>query len=152
MNNKGFIFVEVLVGLFLLGVAIVTYYPIINTSIYNLQLSKNRMEMINIAESTIEQLKSFSYDNTKEDEYLFDIQLISLINELIDKESSTINLPVNKSNNQWNYTCIIQKEEKLKNLLRIKVTISPIQKEQRLNDVVIEAFMPIPSKKENKYK
>ena len=40
MNNKGFTFIEILVGLFLLGLITVTCYPILNTSIHNLQLSK----------------------------------------------------------------------------------------------------------------
>ncbi|QQY80598.1 prepilin-type N-terminal cleavage/methylation domain-containing protein [Keratinibaculum paraultunense] len=151
MNNKGFTFIEILVGLFLLGLLTVTYYPIINTSIYNLQLSKNKMEMINIAESTIEQLKSFNYNKTKEDEYLFDMQTISLINELVNKKSHTISLPLNKNDNHWGYTCIIQKEEKLKNFWKIRVTVSSIQKEQKLENVTIEAFMALPSKKENKF-
>ncbi len=150
MNNKGFTFIEILVGLFLLGLITVTCYPILNTSIHNLQLSKNKMEMINIVESTIEQLKSFSYDKTKEDEYLFDMQLISLMNELVDKESVVINLPLDKNSKQWKYICTIYKEEKAPNFWEIIVSVSFVNNEKRVNDVTIQAFMPIPPKQENK--
>ena len=108
------------------------------------------MEMINIVESTIEQLKSFSYDKTKEDEYLFDMQLISLMNELVDKESVVINLPLDKNSKQWKYICTIYKEEKAPNFWEIIVSVSFVNNEKRVNDVTIQAFMPIPPKQENK--
>lgn len=146
MNKKGFLLVEILMGLFLLGLITVSCLPILNTALRNLQLSKDKMEMIYIAESAIEQLKSFDYNSTQKDEYLFDIQLIELADSLMDEEQVTIVLPLNTDNSQWKYLCTIHKEKDFSELWKISVEVSPIDKEQRLKDVTIVAFMPIPQK------
>lgn len=150
MYKKGFILVEVLIGLFLLGLIIITCFPILNTSLHNLQLSKEKMEMVYIAESTIEQLKSFNYNSNREDEYLFDVQLTYLMDRLMAKESVSINLPLDKNNQQWKYICTIRKEEKSPNFWKIIVSVSSINEEKRLNDVTIQAFMSISPKYEDK--
>lgn len=149
MCKNGFILVEVLMGLLLLGLIIMTCFPILNTSLYNLQLSKQKMEMIYIAESTIEQLKSFNYNSNREDEYLFDTQLIYIMERLMEQDPITINLPQNIDNQQWKYICTIYKEEESPNFWKIRVSVSSINEGQRLNDVTIQAFMPILSREEN---
>lgn len=106
--------------------------------------------MVYIAESTIEQLKSFNYNSNREDEYLFDVQLTYLMDRLMAKESVSINLPLDKNNQQWKYICTIHKEEKSPNFWKIIVSISSINEEKRLNDVTIQAFMSISPKHEGK--
>ena len=79
MNNKGFLLIQNLLGLFLLGLVVLVCLSTLNSAIYNLGLTKTKMEMIYTAESIIEQIKSFDYNNTEDTEFIFDMQLIELI-------------------------------------------------------------------------
>ena len=86
MRKKGFLLIGVLMGLFLLGLITVTCLPILNTTSNNLKLAKDKMDMVFIAESTIEQIKAFDYSRTKEDEYLYGMGLVELIQILKDED------------------------------------------------------------------
>lgn len=143
MDKKGFLLIQVLLGLFLLGLVIVTCLPILNAAVNNLTLAKTKMEMIFIAESIIEQIKSFDYDNTEESEFIFDIQLTELMEMLGEENEINTLLPVNKNRKEHKYLCNIYKIED-ENLWKLKVNISPINEVKNITHVEIMAFLPIP--------
>ena len=103
-------------GLFLFGIVTTTCLPILNTSLNNLRLTKNKMDMVFIVESTIEQIKSFNYNSYDEDEYLFDMKLIDLIDILKEEDLVTIVLPLDMKENSFPYICTIYKENNCNNL------------------------------------
>ena len=149
MREKGFLLIEVLMGLFLLGLITVTCLPILNTASNNLRLTKDKMDMVFIAESTIEHIKSFDYSRTKEDEYLYGIRLIELIQILKDEDPATIALSLDVGDNNFKYFCTIYKENSSKDLWKLWVEILPFEEGRRISSVKIKAFMPIPQENEN---
>ena len=149
MREKGFLLIEVLMGLFLLGLITVTCLPILNTASNNLRLVKDKMDMLFIAQSTVEHIKSFDYNRTKEDEYLHGVRLIELIDILKDEDPATIELPLDICDNNFKYLCTIYKENNSKNLWKIWVKVLPFEEERGISNVEIVAFMPIPKDEEN---
>ncbi len=100
--------------------------------------------MVFIAESTIEQIKSF--ENTwDEDEYLFHMPLIDLMELFSNQSSVSITLPSNLEESSQ-YKCTIYKENFDKNLWKIHIIISPTMEDNRVKDVSIWFFMPVPKK------
>ena len=140
MNKKGFLLVEVLMGLFLLGIINVTCLPILSTAMHNMILSKQKIDMLFIAESTIEQIKSFDYSQPNE-QWLFDIRLNELIDMFNDKDSVNISLPLDRENSSYKYNCTIHKENNSNDLWEIRAEVSPIKKEKKIKDVTIIAFV-----------
>ena len=146
MKQKGFLLIEVLMGLFLLGLITVTCLPILNTTSNNLGLIKGKMDMVFIAESTMEQIKAFDPTRTRENEYLYGMQLVELMQILKDQDPAVIVLPLNISDNNYKYICNIYKENHNENLWKIRVKVLPFEEERRISDVEIEAFVPSPQK------
>jgi len=146
MNKKGFVLIRVLLGLFLLGLVTVTCFPILNTSLNNIQLVNIKMDMIYIAESVIEQIKSFDYSNIIDEEFIFDLQLVKLIEILEEKSQVDICLPLNPAEDEYKYFCNISKSE-VDNIWRIEVNISPIKEVKGIKDVNLMAILPAPKKK-----
>lgn len=58
MKNKGLIFLDIVIGLFMIGLIVVVSFPILNLINKSFVTSKTTTEMIYLAESTIETLKS----------------------------------------------------------------------------------------------
>ncbi|NLW22388.1 MAG: type II secretion system protein [Tissierellia bacterium] len=144
MKKKGFLLIEILMGLFLLGIVSVTCLPILNAGIDNIKLNRKKVDMVFIAESTIEQIKSF--ENTwDEDEYLFHMPLIDLMELFSNQSSVSITLPSNLEESSQ-YKCTIYKENFDKNLWKIHIIISPTMEDNRVKDVSIWFFMPVPKK------
>lgn len=148
MREKGFLLIEVLTGLFVLGLITVTCLPILNATLYNLELIKYKMDMVFIAESTIEQIKAFDYNKTGEDEYLYGIELVELIQMLKDEDPAVITLPLNIDHENFKYTCAIYKENNNESLWKIRVKVLSFERERNIKDVEIQAFMPIPQEED----
>ena len=145
MNKSGFLLIHTLLGLFLLGLVTVTCLPILDTALNNFGLVNIKMDMIYIAESIIEQIKSFDYDNMVEEEFIFDLQLVKLIEILEEKSQVDICLPLNLDEEEYKYFCKIHKSE-VDNLWEIEVNISPIKEVRGIKDVNLKAILPIPKK------
>ena len=145
MNKSGFVLMHVLLGLFLLGLVTVTCLPILNTSLNNFQLVNIKMDMIYVAESVIEQIKSFDYSNVTDEEFIFDLQLVKLIEIFEEKSEVDICLPLNLDNEEYKYFCNISKNE-IDNIWRIEINISPIKEVKGIKDVNLTAILPAPKK------
>ncbi|NMB07914.1 MAG: hypothetical protein GX981_05970 [Tissierellia bacterium] len=143
MNNKGFLLIQNLLGLFLLGLVVLVCLSTLNSAIYNLGLTKTKMEMIYTAESIIEQIKSFDYNNTEDTEFIFDMQLIELIETLKNQEEASIFLPLDMENLEYKYICHIYKIEK-DNLWEVMISITSKNEVKNINNVEIMALLPIP--------
>ena len=143
MNNKGFLLIQNLLGLFLLGLVVLVCLSTLNSAIYNLGLTKTKMEMIYTAESIIEQIKSFDYNNTEDTEFIFDMQLIELIETLKKQEEASIFLPLDMENLEYKYICHIYKIEK-DNLWEVMISITSKNEVKNINNVEIMALLPIP--------
>ncbi len=145
MNKRGILLIHVLLGLFLLGLVTVTCLPILNTALNNFRLVNIKKDMIFIAESVIEQIKSFDYNNTIDEEFIFDLQLVELIEILEETDQVDICLPLNLDEEEYKYFCKIYKN-KVDNLWEIEVSISPVKEIKGIKDVKIIAILPIPKK------
>lgn len=139
MDNKGFTLIEVILALFLLGIIVATFLPLINTALVNIKLTNERYHMILLAESIIEQLINFNYEGS-ENIYILDMKLVDIIDMLCESDEVNISLPKNRKNEQWNYTCNIYKNNFNENLWDITVKIS-YHGEKRIKDVVLQAYM-----------
>lgn len=144
MNKKGFILIEVLMGLTLLAIVTITCLPIMTTAFNNLMLAKEKTKMVFVAESIIEEIKSFDYNSTQEGEYLFDIKLIDLIDKLENEDSIIVKLPLDIENSNFKYRCTIYKEDNFENLWKVQVEISLPNERRKVKNVSIVAYIPKP--------
>jgi type II secretory pathway pseudopilin PulG len=149
MGEKGFLLIEVLIGLFLFGIIVVICLPILGNSLGNIRLVKTKMDMVYVAESTMEQIKSFDYNFLKGDEYIFDMLLIELIDILMEGDSTSITLPLDEKDGSSLYTCTIYKENYDKNLWKVWIEVSPLEEANKIKNVKVVTIMPIPSQEEN---
>lgn len=112
MKRKGLIFLDIIIGLFIIGLVIVVSFPIFNLTNESFKKSKDTTEMIYISEATIESLKSkdqVSLDflenlekkNSLEYPYLEDDKYISRV-ELLDENEDLwfLNVRVGKKNDE----------------------------------------------------
>ncbi|CCQ95984.1 hypothetical protein CULT_340029 [[Clostridium] ultunense Esp] len=147
MNKKGFLLVEILMGLFLLGIIAITCLPILNIGIDNIRMTKDKMDMLLIAESIIEQIKAFDYSWT-DDEYVLDMNLQMLIDMFNDSDTIVIRLPLGNNNQEFDYYCTIYKENNSDDLWELNVEVVPIKESKRIKNVNIKTFVSIPKKDE----
>ena len=149
MGEKGFLLIEVLIGLFLFGIIVVICLPILGNSLGNIRLVKTKMDMVYVAESTMEQIKSFDYNFLKGDEYIFDMLLIELIDILMEGDSTSITLPLDEKDGSSLYTCTIYKENYDKSLWKVWIEVSPLEEANKIRNVKVVTIMPIPSQEGN---
>lgn len=57
MKRRGFIFLDILVGLFIIGLIVVVSFPILDLTQKSFKKSEELMEMIYVSETTVESLK-----------------------------------------------------------------------------------------------
>lgn len=113
--KKGYFFIEILVGLSILGLIATTTLPILNMSIDNFNRIKDKSEMNYIAEYVIEKFKT-------KDDYI--LELMSQLEGLpmVDyKDDSIDNLK---------YICSIIKTSNSDKLLEFKVRVNKIGQEK----------------------
>lgn len=144
MDSRGFILIEVLTGLFFTGLVAVTCLPILSTAAYQLKLAKDKTDMVYMAESVIEEIKSFDDSLKKDDEYIYDIRLADLIEKLKEEDSVSIQLPLNMKPNNPEHMCIISKNYVDTDLWKIQVKILLAKEGKGIRDVEVTAYMPIP--------
>lgn len=148
MGKRGFLLIGALMGLFIMGLVTVTCIPIINSTLMNIDLVKDKTNMMLVAESIIEQIKSFDYGTASKDESLYGMNLTNIIEMLKNEDSVKITLPLDKDYENFEYRCIIYKENKDGSIWRIWVTVISPKGAKNIEDVEIQAFMPIPREKD----
>ncbi|NLJ78033.1 MAG: type II secretion system protein [Tissierellia bacterium] len=144
MNTRGFFLIEVLMGLFLIGLITVSCLPILGTASHQLRLAKDKMDMIFMAESIIERIKSFDYPPNGDDVYIYDMRLADLIETFKEEDPVEVQLPLDAKSSSPRYLCIIYKENMDGALWKIRVEISLPKEANKITDVEIMANMPIP--------
>lgn len=142
MNNKGFTLIEAILGLSLLGIIVVTLLPLINATLENINKSNERMHMVLLAESIMEQIKYFKYDNYQ-DTYILDVSIADLVGWLSNSDNVNINLPKDKESLKFSYECDIYKTSINDKLWHIKIVICS-NREKRIRDVVFQAVIEKP--------
>lgn len=147
MDKKGFLLIEALMGIFLLGIIVVTCLPILNTGVNNIRMTKEKMQMLLMAESIIEQVKAFDY-SWEDDEYLFDISLSTLIDILNDSDNVSVKLPLDCEDQNSDYYCIIDKKNAGDGLWKLRVILTPKDINSRIKSIDIVAFVPVPKRDE----
>ena len=145
MNRRGFILLEVLLGMFLLGIISVTFLPIINSAQKNLCLLETKNDMKYFAETILERIKAFEFDS-QNDEYILDMKLEFLMERFCRETEEEAKLPT-FDREEYKYLIKINKINQNENLWKIRVNITSKENSERIKDVVLEAYVPKPKRK-----
>lgn len=140
-KRNGFLFIEVLMGLFLLSIIVVTCLPLFTSSLSNIRLTKIKAEMVFIIESSMEKIVNYNSEYPNE-EYILDTAVSQLIDMFTKNENITIDLPL--TDKSWNYLLRISKDNVNDKLWRIHMEISS-KEENKINNVVLQSIIPIKS-------
>lgn len=120
MERKGFTLVEVLLGLFLLGIISITVLPIVTSSLNNLSRNKIKMEMNYIGEMAIERIKAYNEESSKE-LYISDKKVSEVIELFRYSVSSEVN--ISQKGESGNYILRITKDQRSNVLWNISVYV-----------------------------
>ena len=139
MKRKGFTLVEVIMGLFLLGLIAATVLPIISTSYLRLSNKKIKIEMIHQGEMAMERMKAFK-EESHEDITIYDVDVKELIEEFKKYKIVEIILPEDQGKEK--YSLKITKEEKFNNLWFLSVYVYHNKEGEILDYVEFKGYMP----------
>ncbi|NLY78198.1 MAG: prepilin-type N-terminal cleavage/methylation domain-containing protein [Tissierellia bacterium] len=142
-NNKGFTLIEVIIGLFLLGIISVTFIPVLNTALVNIRSSNDKVSTILFAESIMEEIKYFN-DESSENSYILDTNMAEVMDLLGKSDYVHISLPRN-GEEEWDYKCDIVKQNIDDELWHITITIYSKGKKETKN-VVLQAYVEKPER------
>lgn len=137
MKKNGFTLVEVLLGLFLLGLISVTVLPIVTSSLMNIGKSKIKMELNYIGEMAIERIKSYNEESATE-LYIFD-KKVSEIVELFRKPGS-IELSISQNKGGERYLLKIIKDQRTDILWKISVYVYHDEEGSNLDHVEYKTY------------
>lgn len=138
MKKKGFTLIEVMMGLFLLGLIGATVLPIINTSFLRLNNKKIKMEMIHIGEMVIERIKAFNGEGSELD--IYDVKVKELMEEFEKDKIVEVNLP--KEQDSEKFSLKIIKDEKFNNLWFLSVYVYHNKEGKVLDCVEFVGYVP----------
>jgi prepilin-type N-terminal cleavage/methylation domain-containing protein len=139
MKRKGFTLVEVIMGLFLLGLIAATILPIMNISYLRLSNKNIKMEMIHMGEMVIERIKAFKEDSS-EPISIYNVKIEDLIEEF--KKDKIVEIILPKDKNSEKYSLKIIKDEKFDNLWLLSVYVYHNKEGKVLDYVEFKAYMP----------
>ncbi|MBU5426679.1 type II secretion system GspH family protein [Tissierella pigra] len=139
MKRKGFTLVEVIMGLFLLGLIFATILPIMSTSFLRLNNQKMRIEMIHLGEMVVERIKAFK-EESSESITIYDVNVEDLIEEFKKDKIVEIILPEDKSSER--YSLKIIKDEKFNNLWLLSVYVYHNKEGEILDYVEFKGYIP----------
>lgn len=126
MIKNGYVLIEVMVGLFLLGIISVTCFPLIVSSFNNFDKIKNRTEMIYLGEMVIERLKADKDFTMGIIPRLEELNSIDLNDKFLDNEK---------------YDCVLYKLSSEERLINLRVNVSLKDQENGFN-VDFKASIP----------
>lgn len=142
MNKRGFLLVEVLLSLCIFGIVVATCLPILSTALNNKRKAKEKLDMIYIAETIMEQIKSFNY-NWPNDYQVYSIYIRELMDEFSCSEQVTVNFPI-EDDNDGKYLCIINKYSINDKLWKITVELSTQRKREKGENVFLWCIIQKP--------
>lgn len=126
MNRKGFIFSEIIISIFLIGLATIFFLPLFGDSLRSFKIIEIRQEMNYLCEYIYERLNS-------KDEYT-----VELLNELKDEMEFT-DL---KSEYIERYKCRVINMDKEEYLWNLKIIIESRKTREEINHVEIYGTIP----------
>lgn len=127
MLRRGFSFSDIIIGIFLLGIIVVTIIPMLNISFENLNYSIEKTRMIYLAEFVVETLKGEGLP-----EYMiedFHIKGESYF-EGLDEEDAMV------------FSCKVELLEESDKLWHIRISLFQKNSEVNLKDVELQACFP----------
>jgi len=139
LGRNGFLFVEIIMGLFLIGIIAVTCLPLISTSIDNMRLARIKAEMIFLAESAMERILNYDPKHENND-YIFDISLCELIRVLATNENTVVDLPLNDES--CDYRLRICKCSLNDKLWEIHLELSSVKEGGKIEDIILRSIIP----------
>ncbi|WMM26934.1 prepilin-type N-terminal cleavage/methylation domain-containing protein [Tissierella sp. MB52-C2] len=139
MKRKGFTLIEVIMGLFLLGLIAATILPKINISHLRLSNQNIKMEMIHMGEMVIERIKAFKEDSS-EPISIYNVKIEDLIEEF--KKDKIVEIILPKDKNSEKYSLKIIKDEKFDNLWLLSVYVYHNKEGKVLDYVEFKGYMP----------
>ncbi|QAT61780.1 MULTISPECIES: type II secretion system protein [Tissierellales] len=136
MKRKGFFLIEILLGLFILGIVAVFVLPILNNALYNFSLLEHKMKMKYYGETVIENIKSYDY-KLGSDFFILDESLDNIMDKFKPEGNAEIFLPSGSEKNKYPFTIRIYKEEGV--LWKIRVLIS--HNGRKVKDVEYKSYI-----------
>lgn len=137
MERRGFTLVEVILGLFLLGLISVTTLPIVTSSLMNISKSKIKMEMNYIGEMAIERIKSYNEESST-DLYIFDKKLSEIVECFRNPGPSEVTISKEMENGK--YLLKIIKDQRSDILWEISVYVYHDEEGSNLNHVEYKTY------------
>lgn len=134
--KKGFTLIEVIMGLFLLGLITVTVLPLVNGIFFNFQKQKDKYNMIYTAEMAIEKIKAYDCDVDLNNIFIYDVDVGQLIQEFKSNDYVEINL----DSEDYEYPVKIIKDNKSDSLWIIRVQV--YKNGGKLDNVELKAYVP----------
>lgn len=138
MNKEGFSLIDVIIGLFLLGLMSVTILPIISSSFINLSRNNIKMEMNYIGEMAIERIKAFN-EGSPSNMHIYDVDMIEIIDLFRTNDTIQITLPREDSGEK--YLLKINKDQQSDNLWKITVYVYHNKEGSNINNVEYKAYL-----------
>lgn len=138
MKKKGFTLVEVIMGLFLLGLISITILPIINTSFMRLKNHSIRVKMVYIGESIIENIKAYDIESNS-DLFICGTSLEEIIQGLRDEDDFSMDLNYYECNNE--FTAKLTKTNTSGELWLLTVLVSCNTERNNIKDVKYMAYL-----------
>lgn len=145
MNKSGFLLIEALFGLAILGLISITFLPIVTSAHNNFYLLERKNEMKYYGESVMERLKAFDYSDENQ-EYVLDMSMVDIVDLFYNQDSVSLQLPLSEDYED-KYYVKLEKENIDDNLWNVKVIIEPRVNSERLKSVYYESNLPKPLKK-----
>ena len=137
MERRGFTLVEVLLGLFLLGLISVTVLPIVTSSLMNISKSKIKMEMNYVGEMAIERIKAYNEESSR-DLYIFDKKVSEIVEYFRIPGPGEISISEKMDNGK--YLLKIVKDQRSDVLWKISVYVYHDEKGSNLNHVEYKTY------------
>jgi len=117
VKRKGFTLIEVMMGLFLLGLVSATVLPIFNTTFMNINKQRQKAEMLYASEMAIEKLKAYNPQSSV-NLYIYNTDVKEIIQLFYDNDRVDVEI-----SEGGEYTIKIVKEDKSKFLWFIEVFV-----------------------------
>lgn len=144
MNKSGYLLIETLMGLAILGLVSVTFLPIFTCAFNNFYLLEIKDQMKYCGETIMERIKSFDYLESSH-EYILDMKLTDIMNLFYEQNSVNLSLPISE-HCEYKYKVKLEKENIGDSLWSVDVIIISKGHPERLKNVVFKSLLPKPKK------
>ena len=143
MGKKGFLLVQALMGLSLLGIVVVCFLPIFIILTNNYYLIETKYEMKYLGEEIVEKIKSYDLD-IENDDYILDTRVEEIINCLDQSKIVNISLPFNEKTVNYRYIVNIHKENINEILWVVDIEVKLKNDGNKIRSIVYRTYMPNP--------